>query len=444
MTAPARLTVHPGPPLAGVIRVPGDKSITHRAFLLALMGEGETVVHGANPGADCAATLAAGEALGLAVERGPDRLSLRRGPLHAPAHVLDCGNSGSTLRMMAGVLAGLPFEATLDGDDSLRRRPVGRVIAPLRAMGATLHAREGDRLPPLTVRGGALVPFRGRLEIASAQVASAVLFAAMRATGESVIEIPGPARDHTERMLVAAGVPVAEEPLPEGGRRVRLAGPVTPGPRTVDVPGDASAAAFFLAAAAARPGGRVTVTGVGLNPTRSGLLDVMRGMGATVRVTPVSSRGGEPLGDVTVEGGDLHAFDVPPDWVPRLVDEVPAWTSLAAHARGTSRLRGAAELRLKESDRLATLASGLASLGITVSERPDGLEITGGVPRGGAVTSAGDHRIAMAFAVLANGATGSITIDDTRAIATSFPGFETALAALGGRVEPAPPAQVPR
>jgi 3-phosphoshikimate 1-carboxyvinyltransferase len=438
MTEPARLTVHPGPPLAGEIRVPGDKSITHRAFLLALMGEGETVVTGANPGADCEATLTAAEALGVAVERGLERLVLRRGALQAPQDVLDCGNSGSTLRMLAGVLAGLPFETTLDGDDSLRRRPVHRVVAPLRAMGATLHARDQDRFPPLTVRGGALRPFRGRLEVASAQVASAITFAAMLAEGESVIEIPGPARDHTERMLAAAGVPLVQEALPDGGRRVSLVGPVTPGLRVVDVPGDASAAAFFLAAAATRPGARVTVRSMGLNPTRSGLLDVLEAMGATVIVTPVDSRGGEPVGDVTVEGGELRAFDIPPRWVPRLVDEVPAWVVLAAHAHGTSRLTGAAELRLKESDRLATLASGLMKLGLAVEEHPEGLAITGGVCRGGSVTSAGDHRIAMTFAVLGTGATGPITIDDTRAIATSFPDFEPTLAALGGRLEPAP------
>jgi 3-phosphoshikimate 1-carboxyvinyltransferase len=438
MSAPARLTVHPGPALAGEVRLPGDKSITHRAILLALMGEGETRVTGANPGADCASTLAAAEALGVVAESHGDELTLRHGTLHAPAHVLDCGNSGSTLRMLAGVLAGLPFEATLDGDDSLRRRPVGRVITPLRAMGAMLHARDSDRLPPLTVRGGVTRPFRGRLEVPSAQVASAVTFAAMRAVGESVIEIPGPARDHTERMLVAAGIPLREEPLPDGGRRVTLTGPVAAGSRVIDVPGDLSAAAFFLAAAATRPGARVTARGVGLNPTRSGLLDVMRAMGASVRVTPVASRGGEPRGDVTVEGGALEAFEIPPAWLPRLVDEVPAWVILAAHARGTSRLTGATELRLKESDRLATLATGLATLGIAVREHPDGLEITGGVCGGGTVTSAGDHRIAMTFAVLATGAREPITIDDTRSIATSFPGFEPALASLGARLDPAP------
>jgi len=305
-------------------------------------------------------------------------------------------------------------------------------------MGATLHARDGDRLPPLTVRGGALRPFRGRLEVASAQVASAITFAAMRASGESVIEIPGAARDHTERMLAASGVPLVVEPLPDGGRRVTLRGPVAPGTRVFDVPGDASAAAFFLAAAAARPGSRVTVRGMGINPTRSGLLDVMRAMGATVTVTSLASRGGEPLGDVTVEGGSLDAFEVPPEWVPRLVDEVPAWVILAAHARGTSRLAGAAELRLKESDRLSTLARGLDVLGVAVEERPDGLDITGGPSGGGEVTGAGDHRIAMTFAMLGTMARGPVTIDDTRPIATSFPGFETALASLGGILEPVP------
>ncbi|MFI5370701.1 MAG: 3-phosphoshikimate 1-carboxyvinyltransferase [Candidatus Eisenbacteria bacterium] len=436
MTSPVPLTIRPGPPLTGETRVPGDKSITHRAVLIALLGPGRTVVRGANPGADCAATLACGRALGLSVTEDADLLTLARDTLHAPGAVLDCGNSGSTLRMLAGVLAGQPFEATLDGDDSLRGRPVARIVGPLRAMGAAVRARDGDRLPPLTVHGGALRPFRGRLEMASAQVASAIEFAALAASGESVIEVPGAARDHTERMLAATGIPIGVESLAGGGRRVTVVGPASPGERHFDVPGDFSSAAFLLATAAPRPGARVTVRGVGLNPTRTGLLDVIRAMGGEVRVTPRGDAGGEPVGDITIEGRDLAGFEVPAEWVPRLVDEVPAWAILAAQARGTSRLSGAAELRVKESDRLATLAAGLARLGVPVEEKPDGLVITGALIGGGSVASAGDHRIAMAFAALATAAGKPVMVDDRRSIDTSYPGFETTLASLGARLGP--------
>jgi 3-phosphoshikimate 1-carboxyvinyltransferase len=240
-------------------------------------------------------------------------------------------------------------------------------------------------------------------------------------------------------MLAATGIPIGIEPLVNGGRRVTISGPASPRERIFDVPGDFSSAAFLLAAAASRPGARVTVRQVGLNPTRTGLLDVIRAMGGEVTVTPRTGAGGEPIGDVTIDGRVLSGFDVPAEWVPRLVDEVPAWAILAAQARGTSRLRGAAELRVKESDRLATLAVGLARLGVPVEERPDGLAITGAPIGGGAVASAGDHRIAMAFATLATAARQAVTVDDRSAIDTSFPGFETTLASLGARLGPGPP-----
>lgn len=432
------LTVRPGPPLSGEARLPGDKSITHRAYLLALLGAGETRVRGANPGADCERTLACARALGVTVTREPDEVRLTCGTLRAPSATLDCGNSGSTLRMLAGVLASQPFETTLDGDESLRNRPVARVIAPLRAMGARLTARDGDRLPPLTIRGGVLTPFRGRLEVASAQVASAIVFAALAADGESVIELPGPARDHTERMLAASDVTLGVEPLADGGRRITVRGPARPGRRDFDVPGDPSAACFFLAAAACRPGARVTARGISLNPTRTGLFEVMRAMGAIVTESAAVGGGGEPLGDVTVDGAELTAFDVPPEWLPRLIDEVPAWAILAANARGVSRLTGAGELRVKESDRLATLAAGLARLGIAVDEQAEGLSVRGGPLGGGTIACAGDHRIAMAFATLGTLASRPVTVDDASAIATSFPDFATTLATLGGDVQTVP------
>ncbi|MBI1798107.1 MAG: 3-phosphoshikimate 1-carboxyvinyltransferase [Candidatus Eisenbacteria bacterium] len=431
-----KLIVHPGEPLAGRVIPPGDKSITHRAFLLALIARGPTRVFGANSGADCASTLDCARALGLnaAYESGAWNLTPR--PLTEPARVLDCGNSGTTMRLLPGVLAAQPFLSVLTGDESLSRRPVARVIEPLRLMGASLFARGGDRLPPLIVRGGALSPIRYALPVASAQVASCLLLAGLFANGESAVEIPGPARDHTERMLRAAGVPIDETPIAGGGRQVCVTGPARPEGGEIRLPGDFSAAAFFLAAAAARPGSRVTAEGVGLNPTRTGLLDVLEAMGARIERTCLREEMGEPVGDVSVTGPDrLQAFDVPPEWMPRLIDEAPAWAIAASAAPGISRLAGASELRIKESDRISSLSKNLSRLGIVTRERPDGLEVEGGVPRGGTVVSDGDHRIAMAFAALASRAASPVTIDDAASIATSYPGFAGALAALGARVE---------
>jgi 3-phosphoshikimate 1-carboxyvinyltransferase len=439
------LTVRPGAPLSGSFRPPGDKSITHRAVLLALLSRGRSEIRGANPGEDCARTLACARALGLELAGGgPD--AAREAPLALEGHgdrleepraILDCGNSGTALRLLAGIVAARPFLSILAGDASLSRRPVDRVSEPLRQMGATLHARDGDRLPPLVVRGAMLRPIRYAVPIASAQVATCVLLAGLGTRGETSVELPGPARDHTERMLAAAGVALERRDLPGGGRQVTLRGPAEPRPLSLAVPGDFSAAAFFLAAAAASPGARVTAMGVSLNPTRTGLLEVLGEMGAGVEIGGRAVEGGEERGDVTVRGPDrLTAFDIPAAWVPRLVDEIPAWVIAASAAAGRSSITGAAELRHKESDRIATLARGLARLGITARERTDGLEIEGGDPRGGRIEAEGDHRIAMAFATLATRAAGPVEIDDAASIATSYPGFVATLSALGGAVEP--------
>ena len=433
---PTPLIVEPGPALFGAFTPPGDKSITHRAWLLALLAEGDTHVSGANPGADCEGTLHAVQALGVSVTGTPDARTLTGlgGRVREPEAVLDCGNSGTMLRLLAGVLAAQPFLSVLTGDDSLRRRPVARVIEPLRAMGATLFARDGDRLPPLVIRGARLAAVRHSLPVASAQVASSVLLAGLGADGETSVEIPGPARDHTERMLRAAGVAVVETALAAGGRRVSVRGHALPRGLRLSVPGDFSAAAFFLAAAAATPGSRITANGVGLNPTRTGLLDVLERMGAKVERSELRIEAGEELGNVTVEGpARLAPFDVPVEWIPRLIDEVPAWTVVASAAAGVSRLAGAAELRVKESDRLSTLARNLAALGVHVRELRDGLEIEGGRIAGGAARAEGDHRIAMAFAVLGTRAASAVRIDDAASIATSYPGFVSTLVALGGR-----------
>jgi 3-phosphoshikimate 1-carboxyvinyltransferase len=434
-----KLVIAPGPPLAGRLTPPGDKSITHRALLLGMLARNATWIRGANPGEDCHSTARCAAALGALVEPREGGWHITPAPLHASADPLDCGNSGTTLRLLAGVVAARPFRSVLTGDASLRRRPVDRIIEPLRQMGARLHAQDHDRVPPLEIEGARLKPIRYDIPVPSAQVASCILLAALETEGETEITLPGPARDHTERMLKAAGVELRETPLAGGGRRVVLRGPATLPGGEIQVPGDFSAAAFFLAAAAAQPGARVEVEDVGLNPSRTRLLDVLECMGARIERSVREGPGGEPLGRVVVTGPErLTAADVPVEWVPGMIDEVPAWAVAASAAHGVSKLVGAGELRHKESDRIATLTRGLAVLGIEALERPDGLEITGGAPRGGRVEAAGDHRIAMAFAVLAPRARDPVEIDDAASIATSYPGFLGTLAALGGRIEPRP------
>lgn len=436
--ASSRIVVHPGRGLSGAVRPPGDKSVTHRAYLLGGLAEGETQIDEPNPGADCEATLSCLEALGVEVVREPGRVTIRGRAMELvkPAHVLDCGNSGTTLRLLAGPLAAQPFRCSLAGDASLNRRPVDRVIEPLRLMGAKLSARDGDRVPPLEITGGPLRAIRYRVPTHSAQVASCVLLAGLFAPGTTTVEI-GPARDHTERMLPAFGVQVElEEPRTGEGVPRSVTGPAKLRGARLRIPGDFSAAAFFLAAAAMTPGSSVTAVGVGVNPTRTGLLRVLESMGAGVEETGLRSEGGEPVADVTVIGPEaLRAADVPPLFVPTLVDEVPAFAMAAARARGVSRISGAAELRLKESDRLGALAVQLRSLGVEVEEHADGLAIAGGPVRGGTVDARGDHRIAMAFAVLGTVAAAPITVTGAREISTSYPDFVAALRGLGAEVE---------
>ena len=443
LSATTPLTVGPGPPLAGRVLPPGDKSITHRAYVLALLAEGDTVVRGPNPGEDCRATLRCVESLGARAQAGADtvRVSGTGGRLRQPDRLLDCGNSGTSLRLLAGVLAAQPFESTLTGDASLCRRPVGRVIEPLRRMGATLRAEDGDRHPPLVVRGGPLRGLTLTEPTSSAQVASAILLAGLQARGSTTVLTSQGVRDHIAGLLEGFGVPV--EVLRTGGEpmRVSVEGPARLRGCSLSVPGDFSAAAFFFAAAAACPGARVTVAGVGLNRSRIELLGRLAGMGAGVEVVPAGARGAEPVGDVTVTGArELRPDDVPPGNVIGLLDEIPAWAIAASAARGVSRVRGAAELRVKESDRLQALAGGLRGLGVQVEETPDGLDIHGGSVGGGTVHSRGDHRIAMAFALLGTRAAGPVTVDDATCIATSYPGFVDDLRSLGGRVRGDAPA----
>ncbi|HTQ47683.1 MAG TPA: 3-phosphoshikimate 1-carboxyvinyltransferase [Polyangiaceae bacterium] len=428
-----------GQRLAGRFTPPGDKSITHRAVLFGLLAAGETVIHGPNAGEDCANSLAAAGALGARVGRGSGTWTLRGagGSLRAPDATIDCGNSGTAMRLLAGIAAGQPFATGLAGDASLSRRPMARIVAPLRAMGARIETAPGER-PPLRITGGSLTGRAHVLEIPSAQVATSVLLAGLRASGVTSVEIPGPARDHTERMLPAFGVGLEIETRANGGRRVAVRGGASLRAAAVQVAGDFSAAAFLFVAAACEPGASVTATGVSLNPTRTGLLDVLEAMGADVRIERAHEAAGEPVGDVTVTGPEsLRPFDVPAAWVPRLVDEVPAWAVLASAARGTSRLCDAAELRVKESDRLAAMARGLGGCGIAVRERSDGLEVTGGQAHGARIAAELDHRIVMAFAALGARTPDPMRFDDVATVATSFPGFFRVLASLGASVEDA-------
>lgn len=436
--SPVGASVQRGRPLAGTFTPPGDKSITHRALLFGLLAEGRTRIHGANCGEDCARSASAAAALGAKVTATAEGWDVEGVPdgVRAPHEAIDCGNSGTTLRLLAGIVAARPFATRLTGDASLSRRPMQRIAEPLERMGARLEGQGERCTPPLVVTGAALRGIAYDAPIASAQVATCTLLAGLGATGETSVTLPGPARDHTERMLPAFGVPLERQDRPDGGRTVRVAGGSRLRATEVRVPADPSAAAFLWAAAAAEPGASVLARGVALNPTRTGFLDVLRAMGATVEVTGDVQATGETVADVRVTGpARLTAFDVPEEWVPRLLDEVPAWAVVASAAAGTSRLRGAAELRVKESDRLAALAAGLAGLGLACDERPDGLSITGGTPRGGArIEARFDHRIAMAFAALGCRTREPIAIDDVTSIATSFPGYLDLLASLGAVV----------
>ena len=416
--------------LAGTMEVPGDKSISHRAAVVGALAMGPTEISGFLEAEDCLGTLRALGALGVEVTRkGPGQYRIGGvglAGLQEPDTVLDCGNSGTTARLLLGVLAGQPFWSMLTGDDSLRRRPMGRVSGPLTQMGATVVGRgEGSRLP-LAIRGAR--PLRGyayRSHVPSAQVKSALLLAGLYADGPVSVEEPALSRDHTERMLAAVGARVAVD-----GLRVTL----TPGGelrgRPVQVPGDVSSAAFFLVAGAIVPGSTVTVSRVGINPSRTGLLDALREMGAEVRVSePVD--GGEPAATLQVSASRLRGTRVGGAQIPRLIDELPALAVAAACGEGVTEVRDAAELRVKESDRIQAVITELSKLGARVEERADGFRIEGGAPlRGTLVQSWGDHRMAMALIIAGLVAEGQTVVEDTQCVATSYPEFLATLNAL--------------
>jgi len=433
----ASLAASPGSPLRGRIRAPGDKSISHRALIFGALASGVTEIEGLLEGADVLATAEAMRAFGATVERlaeGRWRVT-GQGRLTEPAQVIDCGNAGTGVRLIMGAAAGFDLAATFTGDASLRGRPMMRVLTPLGEMGARRLCRAGGRLP-LTLRGGGLQAIAYTLPMPSAQVKSAVLLAGLSAKGITEVIEPEPTRDHTERMLRAFGAEVQVEDRPDG-RHVRLAGGQALTGATIRVPGDPSSAAFPLVAALITPGSEVTVEGVLLNPLRTGLFETLREMGADLVIENARDEGGEPVGDLTARHSALHGVDVPPERAPSMIDEYPILAVAAACAHGTTRMRGLAELRVKESDRLAAIARGLEACGIGVEEDKDSLTVHGiGKPPqgGGTVATHFDHRIAMSFLVLGMAATEPVTVDDATAIDTSFPGFAALMNGLGAHI----------
>jgi prephenate dehydrogenase/3-phosphoshikimate 1-carboxyvinyltransferase len=418
--------VSPTASVHGRLRVPGDKSVSHRALMLGGIAQGETCISGFLDSEDCLATLAALRALGVQIERPAQREVVVQGVglhgLRAPEQALDMGNAGTAMRLFMGLLAGQAFDSTLIGDRSLMRRPMERAAAPLRLMGARLDTLDGR--PPVGVRGG--VGLHGidyPLPVASAQVKSAVLLAGLYAQGETRVTEPAVTRDHTERMLGGFGVE-----LRRAGATATLRGGQTLQGARIAVPGDFSSAAFFMVAGSIAREGSLVLENVGLNPTRTGLLDILRAMGADITVEEQGGQGPEPVATLTVRPAQLRGIEVPLELVPLAIDELPVFFIAAACAEGASSLRGAEELRVKESDRLAVMAAGLAALGVEHELLADGMRLagrpaTGEVFRGGRIDSHGDHRIAMSFAVASLQAAGEILIDDVANVATSFPGF---------------------
>jgi 3-phosphoshikimate 1-carboxyvinyltransferase len=412
------------PALRGTVAMPGDKSISHRALILGALATGRTTVTGINTGDDLRATARMLTQLGAPADFDVDNHKVQIegqgwGGLTEPDEPLDAGNSATSMRLLLAVCAGIDGASVLTGDDSLRRRPMLRVVAPLRQMGARIDGRRyGDRAP-LFVRGGALTGLDYESTVASAQVKTAVLLAGLRASGSTSVREPALSRDHTERMLAAAGVRVDRD-----GRGVTVEGGSQIAPMDWVVPGDISAAMFFVVAALILPGSDLTIASVGLNPTRIAALDVVGRMGAEIDVKLTGDPSGEPIGDLRIRHSELHGTEVGPEEIPALIDEIPALTIAATQATGATAIRGASELRVKESDRVAALARGLAALGADVEELDDGLIVQGPSELGGgAVESHNDHRIAMAFAVAGLATAERVRVRDWSCVDTSFPGF---------------------
>ncbi|GGN47341.1 3-phosphoshikimate 1-carboxyvinyltransferase [Novosphingobium indicum] len=429
----------PAGPLKGRIRVPGDKSISHRSIMLGALAVGETRVTGLLEGEDVLATAAAMRAMGATVERnGEGAWSVHGvgvGALLQPQSPLDMGNSGTSTRLLMGLIASHPITAAFTGDASLSKRPMGRVIDPLSQMGASFEASEGGRLPLILKGASPAVPITYRLPVASAQVKSAVLLAGLNTPGITTVIEPVPTRDHSERMLRGFGAELDVEIEPDGTRVISIRGEAELRPQVIDVPGDPSSAAFFLVAALITPGSEVVIENVGLNPTRAGLVDVLRQMGGHIEELNPREVGGEPVADLLVKHSTLKGIEVDPAIAPSMIDEFPALFVAAALAEGETVTSGLDELRVKESDRLAVMAAALTASGARIDERADGLVITGsgGDPLPGTegpIATHLDHRIAMSMAVAGLASRDGVEVDDTRPIATSFPVFEAMLDGL--------------
>ncbi len=421
-------SILPAKRLAGVVRLPGDKSISHRYALLGAVADGCTQISNFSTGADCASTLACIAALGAGVQRDGTSVSITGCGLHGlrePAHTLDAGNSGSTIRMLAGILAAQRFPSRITGDGSLRRRPMDRIMRPLEAMGASISARDG-RFPPLEIRPSRLVPIDYELPVASAQVKTCVLLAGLFADGVTTVREPVPTRDHTELALRAFGAELDVE-----GRAVLVRGPARLRGRDLYVPGDLSSAAFFLVAALLVPGSSISLEAVGLNPTRSALIDFLIGMGAPIRIRDLHFRAGEAIGDLEVRHAPVRGGVIEKGLSAALIDEIPVLAVLGAVSEDGLTVRNAAELRIKETDRIATVAENLKRMGVTVELAPDGFRVPGSQRLHAAeLDSFGDHRIAMAFSVAALAAGGECRIRGSEAAGVSFPEFYSLLNGL--------------
>ncbi|BFU92301.1 MAG: 3-phosphoshikimate 1-carboxyvinyltransferase [Nitrospira sp.] len=432
------LTITPGRPLRGTITVPGDKSLTHRAIILTALAEGTSTIEAYCQGEDCLNTMRAFQGLGIPITQTPTELTVcGKGfwGLSEPNAPIDCGNSGTGIRLLTGLLAGQDFFSVLTGDESIRRRPMGRVVKPLREMGAIIGGRKGGELAPLAITGAGLHSIEYTSSVASAQIKSSLLLAGLFAQGKTRYKEPSLSRDHTERMFQFFGVPLTQE---EGA--LVLQGRPSVGWRGVHItiPGDFSAAAFFLVGATIVQGSDVTIRNVGMNPTRTGLVEVMRKMGADIQVLGLRESAGEPVGDLRVKSAPLKGVMIGHDLIPKTIDEFPVLCVAAAVAEGDTVIAGAEELRVKESDRIATMSLELKAMGAQVEERPDGMVIRG-LGRGGEngrlkaagkAESHGDHRVAMSLAIGGLTAEESMTIADTSCVDTSFPNFEKALADL--------------
>ncbi|MGQ0666000.1 MAG: 3-phosphoshikimate 1-carboxyvinyltransferase [Nitrospiraceae bacterium] len=432
------LTITPGRPLKGTITVPGDKSITHRALLLTALAEGTSVLSSYCRGEDCLNTMRALRALGVRIEETPDELTVYgKGfwGLSEPSGPIDCGNSGTGIRLLAGLLAGQDFFTVLTGDESIRRRPMGRVVKPLREMGAVIAGRKGGELAPLAITGKRLHGIEYASPVASAQVKSSLLLAGLFAEGVTRLNEPRLSRDHTERMFQHLGIPLTRE----GGTLVLQGRPAVGwAGRSVVIPGDFSAAAFFIVGATIVPGSDITIRNVGLNPTRTGLMEAMRTMGADIQTLSQGQQGGEPVADLRVRSAPLTGVTIGSDLIPQTIDEFPILCVAAAVAHGDTVISGAEELRVKESDRIATMSNELKAIGAQIIERSDGMLIhglgrageNGRLQAAGTPRSHGDHRVAMSLAIGSLTADTSMTIADTDCVETSFPDFDAALCAL--------------